>query len=122
MKKIYLSFALAILILTFGCEMNANHQSVRIENTESGYDFKAEYPKRKTNDVIKYLEKNLKKDDFFNDDQGIKEENVTLLDSTRFHINAEPGLIEISFNKQSNSEKSYHQMVELCQGIRTVLK
>lgn len=122
MKKIYFIIAMATLAMTFGCEMGANRQSVSVINNESGYSFKAQYPKHKTNEVVTYIEVHLKQDDFFSNAEGIKDEDVTLPDSSRFHLTAEPGYIKISFKKRNNSASSYHKMIELCMGIKETLK
>ena len=122
MKKIYLFIAVAILAITFGCEMNANNQSISVSVNEEGYSFDAEYPKHKTDKVVTYIEKALEQDDFFSNAEGIKDENITLSDSSKFHIISEPGLLKINFDKRKNSETSYHKLVKLCTGIKEELK
>ncbi|TKC12141.1 hypothetical protein FA048_00540 [Pedobacter polaris] len=122
MKKIYFIIAMLALGLTFGCEIGASNQSISVKNTENSYTFKAEYPKHKTNEVVTYIEGSLEQDDFFSNVEGMKDEDVTLTDSTKFHITAEPGFIKINFTKRDNSATSYDKMVKLCQGIKEALK
>lgn len=122
MKKVYLFIVIATLAITFGCEMNAHNQSITIRNNEESYSFKAEYPKHKTTEVMNYIKKSFKQDDFFNNVEGKKDEDVILLDSSKFHLTSEPGYLKINFNKRNNSETSYQKMVELCMGIKEELK
>ena len=122
MKKIYLLIAIATLAITFGCEMNAGNQSITVRTDEGNYAFKAEYPKHKTNEVITFVEENLKQDDFFRNAEGIKNEDVTLADGSKFHITAKPGYVEINFSKRDNSETSYQKLVKLCMGVKEELK
>ncbi|RZL50523.1 MAG: hypothetical protein EOP00_04030 [Pedobacter sp.] len=122
MKKIYLFIAIATLAITFGCEMNAHNQSIAVQITDGGYSFKAEYPKNKTNEVVTYIEENIKEEVFFSNAEGKKDENVTLTDRSKFHITSEPGFIKINFNKRDNTESSYQKMVKLCMGIKEIIK
>src|SRR6476661_10064245 len=107
MKKIYLLIAVCLLVITFGCEIGANHQSISVLIKEGTYSFKAEYPKYKTRSVLNYLKEKIRKDGFFNDDEGMKDEDVTLSDSSRFHLTSEPGYVKIDFKKRNNSVASY---------------
>lgn len=122
MKKIYILIAIAVLSVTFGCNLNADKQSISVNIDEEGYAFNAEYPKHKTNQVVNFIENSLKQNDFFSNAEGIKDENVKLPDSSKFYIKAEPGFIKINFDKRNNSETSYQKLVKLCMGIKEELK
>lgn len=122
MKKVYLFIAIAALTITSSCGINESNQSITVNVDEKGYAFNAEYPQHKTNRVVTYIEKSLKQDEFFESTEGIKEENVTLSDSSKFHITSKPGYLKISFDQRNNSKISYQKLVKLCMGIKEVVK
>lgn len=122
MKKVYLFIVIAALTITSGCGMNEGSQSITVKVDEKGYAFNAAYPKHKTNKIVTYIEKSLKQDHFFESTEGVKDEKVTLSDSSRFYITSESGFLKINFNKRDNSEASYQKLVKLCMGIKEELK
>ena len=122
MKKIYAFIAIAMLVITLGCNRNEGNQSITVNIDEKGYAFSAQYPKHKTSRVVTYIEKTLKQEDFFYSSDGVKNERVTLSDSSRFNITSEPGRLKINFNKRDNTEIAYQKLVALCKGIKGELK
>ncbi len=46
---------------------------------------------------------------------------ITLDDHTKFYIKKSPGVLEIKFDKDENTEEAYHTIKSMCQGIKKVL-
>ena len=107
-----------------GCasKNNSSNQSITVEKTDEGFNFKAVYPKQKTEKVIHYIEGALAKDDLFGGEDDRKNGEISLVDSNMFYLKAEPGLIVIDFKKQKNSYASYKKMEDLCMGIKEILQ
>ncbi|RZK52121.1 MAG: hypothetical protein EOO91_19895 [Pedobacter sp.] len=123
MKKTYYLIAL-IPALLVSCNFNGNDDnvSISVRSTDAGYSLDASYPENKTEKVTKYLEETLGDDKIFTAPSDIKDEEVALGDSVRFYLKSSPGNIEIDFKKQHNSEASYKKLVEMCKGVKEVLK
>ena len=46
---------------------------------------------------------------------------ITLDDRTKFYIRKSPGVLEIKFNKDENTEQAFQNIKSMCQGIKKVL-
>ena len=123
MKNLYYLAALISATL-FGCNFNGDNDnlSISVKSTDAGYSFEASYPENKTEKVTAYLEKTLGNDKIFTAPSDIKDEEVALGDSIKFYLKSSPGNLEIDFKKQQNSEVSYNKLVEMCKGVKEVLK
>ncbi|TCC94367.1 hypothetical protein EZ428_06240 [Pedobacter frigiditerrae] len=123
MKKVHYLITLISATL-FGCNFNGNNDnlSIGVKSTDAGYSFEASYPEKKTEKVVAYLEKTLGDDKIFTAPSDIKDEEVALGDSVKFYLKSSPGNIEIDFKKQHNSEASYVKLVNMCKGVKEVLK
>jgi hypothetical protein len=123
MKKTILCFTLCAIIAT-GCNFgnNADNISITVKKTDPNYKFTAEYPARKTAEVIKYINKSLDKDKLLSNPYDSKDVNINLGDTVRFHLISEPGYLEIYFKKMDNSRLSYRKLEEMCVGIKEVLR
>jgi hypothetical protein len=122
MKKIFLSIAIVILTVTFGCEMGAGSQSITVVNNESGYSFTAKYPKHKTDDVVTFLKDELAGNKIFSNAEVKQKGDVILKDGSKFYFEIQPGYTKIDFKKRDNSEENFQKLTELCMGIKAVLK
>lgn len=123
MKKAY--YLITILTASlFGCNFNGNNDniSISVRSTDAGYSLDASYPEQKTEKVVKYIEETLGDEKIFTVPSDIKDEEVALGDSVKFYIKSSPGNLEIDFKKQHNSKASYAKLVEMCKGVKEVLK
>lgn len=121
MKNAY--YLIAACTILSGCNLNGNDNlSISVKSTATGYSFDAAYPENKTEKVVAYLEKTLGNDKIFTALSDIKDEEVAMGDSVKFYLKSSPGNLEIDFKKQYNSEASYNKLVEMCKGVKEVLK
>lgn len=123
MKRKYLMLSLVFVVFAFGCRLNghSDNVSITVKNDEKGYNFEANYPERKTKKVVAYIEETLKDDQLFADENSVKDGNISLGDSIKFYLKAEPGYLVIDFKKQQHTETNYQKMEALCQGIKKVI-
>lgn len=123
MKKIEPIFVALLLVLMLGCNIgDSDSQSITIKKTETKYQLKASFPVRKTSKVFNYIKGALNEDKLFRDPEALKDADINLGDTLKFHLRSAPGLVEITFRKTDNSFKSYQQMEGMCAGIRRVLR
>ena len=122
MKKVFLIISLAILAVTFGCEMGASNQSITVVNNVKDYSFTAKYPKHKTDRVVLYLKNELSGNEIFADAHGEQIGDAILKDGSNFHYEIQPGYTKIEFKKRDNSEANYKKLTALCMGIKEVLR
>lgn len=121
MKKIILTFA-GLTIMLSACEFkNSNNQSIAIKKTDSKYQLKASFPERKTARVFGYIKRSLNEDKLFRNPESLKESDVNLGDTMRFHLRSAPGLVEITFKKMDNTLKGYHKLEKMCAELKRVL-
>jgi hypothetical protein len=87
MKKI-VTLILASCLWLVGCNLNGNSgsQSIAIKKTDTKYQFTAEFPKRKTDKVFKYIKQSLNEDKLFSNLEDHKDTDVNLGDSIKFHL------------------------------------
>lgn len=123
MKRIGVVLAFFGIALGLGCgfDNSSNRQSISVRKTEDSYRFKASYPKKKTNEVMTYVQNTLKDGQLFGRD-GVSDSEINLGDSTKFYLQSEPGFIAIEFKKIDNSFKSYQKMESMCGGIKKILQ
>jgi len=119
MKRIGMIIAIVGIALGLGCgfDGNSNRQSISVRKTDASYQFKASYPKKRTADVITYVENTLKDGQLFGRG-GISDSDINLGDSIKFHLQSEPGFIAIEFKKTGNSFGAYQKMERMCIGIK----
>ncbi len=123
MKRISIVLAFVGIAMGLGCgfDNNSNRQSISVRKTDASYQFKASYPKKRTNEVITYVENTLKDGQLFGRD-GINDADINLGDSIKFHLQSEPGFIAIEFTKTDNSFGAYQKMERMCVGIKKILQ
>jgi len=123
MKRISIMLAIVGIALASGCgfDSNSNRQSITVQKTDASYQFKASYPKKKTAEVITYVENTLKDGQLFGGD-GVSDSDINLGDSIKFHLQSEPGFIAIEFKKMDNSFGAYQKMERMCIGIKKILQ
>ncbi|RZJ79704.1 MAG: hypothetical protein EOO47_09980 [Flavobacterium sp.] len=122
MIKTYLFMLIMMVTTALGCNFNQGRQSIIVKSNDKGYWFVAEYPQSKTKDVVAYVEKSLNQNDFFADDNGFKTDKDVSVNGANFEIDSSPGKLAIGFEKRDNSETSYQQMIDLCEGIKETLQ
>ena len=123
MKKTFAPLVFSSITIIFGCDFASHneHQSITIINNSTKYNFKAEFPIRKTAKIFKYIGAELGNDQLFQGD-GRQDAEVILGDTLQFHLESEPGFISIKFDKKDNSYSGYERMQKLCSGLRGEMK
>lgn len=113
-------FALSILVgwSKYGI---GGRTSVKITETNDTYRLEAVYDKGKTWKVQKYINQYMKPAGLFASDHDYMNVTTSFADKTEFHIKAEPGELEIDFNKSKYSYAAYTRMKNMYTGIKDIV-
>ena len=124
MKKNTLSIVLALMILAAlsSCfHFNDHDISISISDDDNEYEMDADYKRSQTHAVQVYLndhllngEVKLKRNDYV-------DREITLDDKTTFHINSNPGSLNIRIDKTENSEESCERIRVVCEDLKEIL-
>ncbi len=122
MKKLIPFLVLSTMIAT-GCGFmgNSQNKSISVRKNDAGYKFTAEFPRRKTETVIKYINTTFQGKRMFVNPYEPIDTQVNIGDSVRFHLITEPGYVKVDFKKMENTEVSYKKLERMCAGIKDVL-
>ncbi|CAN5258719.1 hypothetical protein BH09BAC6_BH09BAC6_04000 [soil metagenome] len=113
-------FALSILV--GWSKYSIGHRtSVKITETKDTYWLEAVYDKGKTWQVQKYINQCMKPAGLFSSDHDYMNVTTSFTDKTEFHIKAEPGELEIDYNKGKYSYAAYTRMKKMFAGISAIV-
>lgn len=118
MKKIIFAIAFLAIILTFGCENNDSNLSIRVKENETTYTYDAVYPVSKTEQLEKYIARELKNE--LPMDQNV-DATVSLVNGERFEIKATEGVLQVQFDKRNSSVTGFIKMKKFTDGIGELL-
>lgn len=111
-----------LIWVSISCRNSHHNTAISISETKDTYKMSAWFNTAKTNDVHKFMDQKLgnrNKISFVNSEMDA---TVTLDDHTTFYIRSLPGDLEIKLNKNENSQESYKEVKEMCEGIKAVIE
>jgi hypothetical protein len=71
-------------------------------------------------DVYQYINDSIEPNSLFTSEDDRVDMSMTLSDGTTFQIKAYNGELNLTFDKQSNSRRSYVRIRKLCEGVKDV--
>lgn len=116
MKK-YLLIIGACALLGFGVVRHISTSDdtvIKVSETKETYHFSASFEEKRTMKVYRYINRSIKPNGLFVSEDDRLDVTTELSDKTRFHIKADKGELEISFNKRENSKESYERIKRMC--------
>ena len=124
MKKNTLSIVLALMILAAlsSCfHFNDHDISISISDDDYEYEMDADYKRSQTHEVQVYLNDHLLNGEFRLKRNDYVDREITLDDKTTFHINSNPGSLNIRIDKTENSEESCERIRVACEDLKEIL-
>jgi hypothetical protein len=124
MKKILFLFILPFLFFV-SCKQRdssttrSDGMTVRVTETDHQFRFKAKFRKSKTEMIQHYISTKLGNQNLFSDFKCNQE--VLLADETKFYLNARLGYVEISLDKDENTEQSLEKLKRIGNSIKEKL-
>ncbi len=82
---------------------------------------KADFSKRKTRDVEKYMNRRIGTRSNISFANTYSNATFTLDDNTSFYMKKYPGHLEIKLDKDENTNESYHRIRSICEGLKKEL-
>ena len=124
MKKYALSIVLGLMILAglSSCfHFNDHDISISISDDDDEYEMDADYKRSQTYAVQAYLNAHLLNGEVKLKRNGYVDREITLDDKTTFHINSNPGSLNIRIDKTENSEESCERIRVACEDLKEIL-
>ena len=124
MKKYALSIVLGLMILAglSSCfHFNDHDISISISDDDDEYEMDADYKRNQTHAVQVYLNDHLLNGEIKLKRNGYVDREITLDDKTTFHINSNPGSLNIRIDKTENSEESCERIRVACEDLKEIL-
>ena len=124
MKKNTLSIVLALMVLAAlsSCfHFNDHDISISTSDDDNEYEMDADYKRSQTHAVQVYLNDHLLNGEVKLKRNGYVDREITLDDKTTFHINSNPGSLNIRIDKTENSEESCERIRVACEDLKEIL-
>lgn len=118
MKKVIYTIVLLVITVTLGCKSNDSNLSIRVKDTETEYTYNAVYPVSKTDELEKYIARELKNE--LPMDQNI-DTKVSLLKGEEFRMKATEGALQIQLDKRNSSITGFIKLKKFTDGISKLL-
>ncbi|WP_316804760.1 hypothetical protein [Pedobacter nototheniae] len=118
MKFLIYIISIVLCTLSFGCNRRNNNLNVSIRDTNSSYDFKAEYPEDKTKNLEKFLDSALNEKLSLDEDLDLV---ITLQNGQKVDLKASAGIIEMNFKKAGSTAGGYLQVKKIAEGANKIL-
>ncbi len=125
MKKNLSTPALVIIAICvlLGCHRGGRHSlDVSVSESRSSYKMQAYYNRSKTDEVQRYINRQLAPNGLFSSADDYFDAHTQLNDKTRFYIKSSPGRLVIKLNKRENSYASYVRIKNMCEGLAGIVK
>jgi len=124
MKKLAIFFWVFVLLpaLTIiSCGFPDGSISIKHSQHSHYYEMTAKFSPDKTDEVDKYLNKELPSGNmsFVNTEM---DGEITLDDKTTFYIKKSPGYLHIKFDKEKNSVEAFSKVKSILEGINEVVR
>lgn len=105
-----------------GVACNKNGTSVVVNKTKDRYELVAEYPKRKTEHLEKYLKSVLGKDNHLLADEQINTgKEIRLNNVIVFYLRYNPGKLEMEMLLEKNNTEGYRYFDQVAAGVKRAL-
>jgi len=122
MKKLVTLFFYALACITITSCMHSNHNiNIAYSDYDHYYTMNAHFPRSETRDVDEFMDDRIGKGSKMSFVNSRIDGTITLDDHTKFYIKKSPGVLEIKFDKDENTDEAYHTIKSMCQGIKKVL-
>lgn len=120
MKKRVSLFILACLVIA-SCRHHHGNTSISFSESDHYYSMKALFPKSKIRQVDHFMDRYIGNRSNMSFVNTRIDGQISLDDHTSFYIKKRSGYLFIKLDKDENSEESYKQVREMCQGIKALL-
>ena len=119
MKKLAIVLFLSVTIIS--CGYSGGSHSIKHSQYDHYYEMKAEFNPDKTDEVDRYLDKELPSGNmsFVNTEMN---GDIILDDKTTFFIKKSPGYLNIKFDKEKNTEEAFVKVKSVLEGINDVVR
>jgi len=122
MKKLtVLFFAVLTCVSLNSCWRNNHNINIAYSEYDHYYTMNAHFPRSETRDVDEFMDDRIGKGSKMSFVNSRIDGTITLDDHTKFYIKKSPGVLEIKFDKDENTDEAYHTIKSMCQGIKKVL-
>ncbi len=124
MKKAFILFAACWVLLGVfsSCYYYSNDDvAISIKDSDDEYKLSARFDKNKTRAVQNFIEDYTENSGLFTSVNSEVEGAVTLDDNTKVYIKAKKGQLKIKLDKDENSQESYENIKDMCEGIKELL-
>jgi hypothetical protein len=121
LSRLLLLLFVAVLPVA-ACHHHDHNLSVTVKETGDSYRFRAEYPRKETGRIYRFINQELSSAHIFESADDVMDITTTLNDNTRFYVKSRPGSLLISVQRDENSSASYARIKQLCADISNHLK
>jgi hypothetical protein len=122
MKKLtVLFFSVLACVSLISCLHNNHNINIAYSEYSHYYTMNAHFPRSETSDVDEYMDDRIGRGSRMSFVNSRIDGVITLDDHTKFYIKKSPGVLEIKFDKDENTDEAYHTIKSMCQGIKKVL-
>ena len=122
MKTVRIITVCLLSVILFHCQSrHSGSTSVKVSENKKMYKLDASFNEDKVMDVYRYINSSLKPQSLFTSEDDRVDVSMTLGDGTTFQIKAYRGDLSLTFDKRSNSRKSYSRIRELCEGVKEIV-
>lgn len=120
MKHFSLSALAGVCLLGALLACSDGHDTnISVTDSDDTYEFSAKFDKHKTKRVQDFI--NAKMAPATSATGNHVDITTKLADNTQFKLEESPGKVRIEFDKEANSEASYHRVKYMCEGIKKVI-
>ena len=122
MKKLAILFCVLFPVITItSCGFPDGSISIKHSQYDHYYEMTAKFNPDKTDEVDKYLDKELPSGNmsFVNIEM---DGEITLDNKVTFYIKKSPGYLHIKFDKEKNSNEAFVKIKSVCEGINDVVR
>lgn len=127
MKAIYFIFSILLLtviisMISFFKKNTVHHTtSFAISDTKTAIKLQITYNANQADKVEKYIDSCFQPEVIFGNSHKVNKE-VRIKNEAVFHINASQGSFCLTADKKSNSKASLDEVINMCNGLRAVIK
>src|SRR5665213_2021963 len=122
MKKTSVFFFLfAIIIATTSCRENNGNISIKYKETEHSYSMKADFPESRAREVDDYMDNKIGNASNMSFTNTHIDGTLALDNHTTFYIKKSDGFLDITLDKDKNSDRNYREIKSMCEGIKKLL-